>query len=199
MAQIRNGVDLVTDVDVADALYGASGIATWPAAAAPANGVSLAEGLRYAVETQLAGVVQQTARTTAAKAVASITSANLFTIAGGPVRVLALVGQITTAIEAAENNTKLTHTPTGGAAVDLCATADLTGAAIRKVIMLDGVKATALQVSTDIGVVIDSALHMPIILTAGTLALNCSATTTGAVSWYVDYEPLAPGATITAA
>ena len=33
--------------NVIDALYGSTGIATWPASAAPANGVSMAEALRY--------------------------------------------------------------------------------------------------------------------------------------------------------
>ncbi len=215
------------DVDVENALYGTSGITTWPAAAAPADGVSIAEGLRYVVETQvgtltntggtatiggilgdvanstvavrLANLANQTNRTTAAKAIASIASANLFTVATGPVRVLSIVGYITTGIEAAANNVKLTHTPTGGAAVDLCATLNVTGAAIRTFLALDGVKATALVNTADTGVVIASALHMPIVLSVGTIALNASGTTTGAVSWYVDYEPMAPGATVTAA
>lgn len=215
------------DVDVENALYGSSGITTWPAAAAPADGVSIAEGLRYVVETQigtitntggtatiggvlgdvanstvaarLTSVAQQVARTTAAKAIASITSANLFTVATGPVRVLSLVGYITTGIQASANDTKLTHTPTGGTAVDLCANLDVTGAAIRTFLALDGVKATALVNTADAGVVIASALHMPIVLSVGTIALACAGTTTGAVSWYIEYEPLVPGATVTAA
>lgn len=219
--------DAAVDVDVENALYGASGITTWPAAAAPADGVSIAEGLRYVVETQvgtiantggtatiggvlgdvanstvaarLTSVAQQVARTTAAKAIASIASANLFTVATGPVRLLSIVGYITTGIEAAANNVKLTHTPTGGAAVDLCATLNVTGAAIRTFLALDGVKATALVNTADTGVVIASALHMPLVLSVGTIALSASGTTTGAVSWYVEYEPLAPGATVTAA
>lgn len=215
------------DVDVENALYGTSGITTWPAAAAPADGVSIAEGLRYVVETQigtlantggtatiggilgdvanstvaarLTSVANQTARTTAAKAIASITSANLFTVATGPVRLLSLVGYITTGIQAAGNEIKLTHTPTGGTAVDLCAVLDVTGAAIRTFLALDGVKATALVNTADTGVVIASALHMPLVLSVGTIALSAAGTTTGAVSWYIEYEPLAPGATVTAA
>jgi hypothetical protein len=41
---------------ILDILAGATGVAAWPAAAAPADGVSLAEGLRYIVETQLGGL-----------------------------------------------------------------------------------------------------------------------------------------------
>lgn len=136
----------------------------------------------------------------ASKVSASIVTGNLFTIAGGPVRVLSLVGQITTAIQASANACKLTHTPTGGAAVDLCATLDVTGAAIRKLLVLNGVKATALGLSTDIGVVaVALQSGMPLVLTPGVIALNGAASTTGVVSWYVEYEPLAVGATITAA
>lgn len=43
-------------VDIQDALYGAEGIATFPAAAAAADGVSLAEVLRYIQETQLSKI-----------------------------------------------------------------------------------------------------------------------------------------------
>lgn len=179
---------------------GENGITTWPAAAAPANGVSLAEGLRYVVETQLPAITNQTVRASTVKATTSLATAALFTIAGGPVRVLSLVGQITTAIQAQACATKLTHTPTGGTAVDLSATVEANGAAIRKCFALNGVKATALQLSTDIGVVtLANQNGMPIVLTAGEVGVNAAATNTGAISWYMEYEPLVPGATVTAA
>lgn len=140
-----------------------------------------------------------TQRDSAKKSIGSVASGNLFTISGGPVRVLALVGQITTVVQTQANNTKLTHTATGGTAVDLCATLNITGAEALKVFALDGVKGTALTLSTDAGVVIASALHMPLILTAGVIALSCSATNTGAVDWFIEYEPLVAGATVVAA
>lgn len=56
-AQTTGGMDLVTigdrlgaDADtssISAALFGSAGIATWPASAAPANGVSIAEAIRY--------------------------------------------------------------------------------------------------------------------------------------------------------
>ena len=51
-----------TDTEMADSslfdmLAGGTGIVTWPAAAAPGNGVSLSEGLRHVVETQLGTIV----------------------------------------------------------------------------------------------------------------------------------------------
>lgn len=207
---------------------GENGITTFPAAAAAGNAVSLAEVIRYIQESQvgslansggtatlaailgdvansdvatrLTNLANQVARTTAAKAQASVASADLFTVAGGPVRVLSIVGQITTVIETKTINTKLTHTATGGSAVDLCATADITAAAARKLLTITGIKANALQISTDAGIVtLANQVGMPIVLTAGTIAVSASATGTGAISWYIEYEPLVPGATVTAA
>lgn len=143
-------------------------------------------------------LAQQAVRTTAAKATTSVAAANLFTVSGGPVRVLSLVGLITTVIETKANSVKLTHTPTGGAAVDLCSVLNVTAAAVRTLLALDGVAATALVNTAAEGVVIASALHMPIILTPGTIALAATASSTGAVSWYIEFEPLAPGATVAA-
>ena len=143
---IGTGNELASSgTDIENSLYGSAGIATYPAAAAAGNGVSIAEVVRYISDTQLAPVVQNTVRASTVKATTSLATAALFTIAGGPVRVLSLVGQITTAIQAQACATKLTHTPTGGTAVDLSATVEANGAAIRKCFALNGVKATALQ------------------------------------------------------
>lgn len=185
---------------IENSLYGTAGIATYPAAAAAGNGVSIAEVVRYISDTQLAPVVQNTVRASTVKATTSLATAALFTIAGGPVRVISLIGQITTAIEAKANATKLTHTPTGGSAVDLCATVEANGAAIRKCFALNGVKLTALGISADIGVVTAANQSgMPIVLTAGAVGVNAADSSTGAVSWYMEYEPLVPGATVVAA
>lgn len=207
---------------------GENGITTWPAAAAPGNAVSLAEGLRYIVESQLGAltntggtatltailgdvanssiatrltnIANQTVRASTIKTPTSMATGNLFTIAGGPVRVLSVVGQITTALEAKANAIKLVHTPTGGAGVDLCATVESNAAAIRKCFVLNGVKATALQITADIGVVtLANQNGMPIVLTPGVISLNAADTATGVVSWHVEYEPLVAGATVVAA
>ena len=212
--------------EIIQGLYGGDGIATFPVAAAAGDGVSMAEVIRWMQEFQIGTVVNTTGLPTLAgilgdvgndniadrltrlenqvrragpvRNIASIASTNLWRIDNAPVRVLSLVGVITTTIEATANATKLTHTATGGAAVDLCATLDVTGDLIRTLLVLDGVKATPLVNTADAGVVIDSALHMPLVLTPGIVALNCAAVTTGAVSWYIEYEPLAPTALVTA-
>lgn len=52
-----NADNTSTESELMDALYGTGGIASWPAAAAPANAVSIAEAVRYIVETQLGTLV----------------------------------------------------------------------------------------------------------------------------------------------
>jgi hypothetical protein len=143
-----------------------------------------------------AAIQQQVARTCAKKTAATPVTQNLFTVAGGAVRVLAIVGHITTEIAAGANNAKLVHTSTGGSAVDLCATADIASMAIRKLLTITGVAANAIALSAAEGVVVSAVATTPLILTPGILSLNCSGGTTGVIDWYIEYEPLASGATI---
>jgi len=130
-------------------------------------------------------------RTVTGKAVASITTANLFTISGGPIKLLALVGYITTGIQAATNVSNIQFTPTGGSVTDLCGTLELNNAAIRKFLYFDGTKANALILSTDAGIIV-APLASPLILGVGIIKMTCAATTSGAITWYMVYEPLDP-------
>lgn len=135
-------------------------------------------------------------RTLAKKTAATPVTQDLFTVSGGAVRILAIVGHITTAIAAGANNAKLVYTSTGGAAVDLCAAADIASMAIRKLLTITGVAANAIALSAAEGVVVSAVATSPIIVTPGVLSLNCTAGTTGVIDWYIEYEPLATGAVI---
>lgn len=134
----------------------------------------------------------------APKAIASIASADLFTIKNGPVKITAIVGQITTVFQTSENSCKLTHTRTGGAAVDLCAAADLTASAAHKFLAITGTKANAIAASTDLGVAVGP-MATPLVLLPGKISFAGTHTTTGAVTWYVLYIPLTETAVIEAA
>jgi hypothetical protein len=142
---------------------------------------------------------QQVARTCVKSTCADVSTQNLFTVAGGAVRILAIVGHITTALEAKANATKLVYTSTGGAAVDLCATLNVTGSAIRKLLTITGVAANPLALSAAEGVVVSAVATAPIIVTPGALSLDCADTSTGVIDWYIEYEPLQTGATIVSA
>jgi hypothetical protein len=128
------------------------------------------------------------------KTISSIVTGNLFTVAGA-VKVTSIVGVITTGIQATANATKLQFTPTGGSATDLCATLDITGSAIRKIFYITGTKADALAVSTDAGICI-APLASSLVLGPGILSINCAATSTGVIDWYIRYEPLSSTSSI---
>jgi hypothetical protein len=135
------------------------------------------------------------------KRILSVVTQNLFEVIGGPVRVLRLQGRITTAIQSGANNIKVTHTVPGGSAVDLCGVVDSASAAAGKFLTVEGVKATALLISADVGVAVEGvdAGKATITLAPGTVAFNSAGTKTGVVEWHCVYEPLAPGARVVAA
>jgi hypothetical protein len=142
-------------------------------------------------------IQNQTYRTCVKKTAATPVTQNLFTITGGAVRILGIVGHITTACAAGANNTKLVHTSTGGSAVDLCATLDTASAAIRLMLGITGIAANAMIKSAAEGVqVAAEGMVNPITITPGVISLNCSAGTTGVIDWFIEYEPMASGATI---
>lgn len=132
------------------------------------------------------------------KSVASIATANLFTIAGGMVKVVNIVGYITTAIQAQANNVKLVMTPTGGTATDLCAVLDLNAAGQYGLLTITGTFINALTLTATAGVKA-GVQAAPFITSPGILSMNCSATNTGAIDWYIEYIPMDEDATITAA
>jgi hypothetical protein len=134
-----------------------------------------------------------------ALAAAGITgTATQFTITG-IVAIKHLGILVTTAIPAGANTCKFQFVPTGGVGTaDLSAATDTASAAKNQLFVCDGVKATALVKVTDVGIMVATNEHMPLILGPGAIQTVFSAgpPATGAVSIYVEYEPLVPGALI---
>jgi hypothetical protein len=120
------------------------------------------------------------------------TYGTLFTVTGS-CRILDIVGEVTTAIQAQACATKLTATPTVGSAVDLSSTLDINGHAVGQVYTITGTLATAMQTNAN-GVIVAQAAS--IVVPAGTIGLTTAATNTGAIKWLCRYIPLAPGASI---
>ena len=131
----------------------------------------------------------------AAAALPATTAAPIFTVTGR-VKILSIIGVVTTIIETQENNTKLIADPTVGADVDLCAVNDISADAVGTVYSITGTLGDAM-VATTSGVGVYQAA--PLLLEAGSIDLSCAATNTGAVKWRVLYEPVDPGASIIAA
>lgn len=128
------------------------------------------------------------------------TDGALFTIASGKIRVLSIVGEVTTAIQAQANNTKLKHNPSGaGSDVDLCAVLDITGDAVGTLYSITGTLANAMK-STTLWLVApaDNIPAPGMILGPGDIELDCAASNTGSVKWTLEYENVDEAATVVA-
>jgi len=189
--------------EILDQLSGANGVVTFPAAAAPANAVSLAEVLRSIYDrlvgdgTDAAVNVRLGKRVDRATAVLpQTTAAAIFTVAGGRVLITNIVGEVTTIIQTQINNTKLTANPTTGTSVDMCSVLDISADEAGCLYGIDGTPANAL-IGANAGNVPE--MDKGIVVNVGTIDLDCAASNTGSVKWQIWYIPLDDGATVVAA
>jgi hypothetical protein len=123
----------------------------------------------------------------------------LFRITGGKVRIKSIIGEVTTAIGAVANNTKLKHNPSGtGSDVDLCAVLDITGDAVGTLYSIVGVVATALK-STTLWIVLpaDDLPAQGLVLAPGDIEIDCAGSSvTGAIKWTLIWEPVDAGGNV---
>ncbi len=125
------------------------------------------------------------------------TDGALFTISGGRVVVNAIVGEVTTVMEAGANNTKLKLNPTAvGADQDLCATLSIASDAVGDQYTITGTVGDAMLSDLLIG---NGVLTSPLVLSEGDIELDCSASKTGAIAWELIYSALDSDATVVAA
>ena len=124
---------------------------------------------------------------------------NIFTVSGGRILLVALVGEVTTVIQAQSTTVKVTSTPTTGSAIDMsAATADINALEVGGRITLANPPAAATAlVKTNAGYT-----NLPGVRTvvpAGTISYTTGATSTGALRWDLLYIPLDTGASVAAA
>lgn len=124
------------------------------------------------------------------------TTTTYFTISVGRVLLLALVGEVTTVVQAQATTFKLTSTPTTGTAVDVCATVDLNGKEAGTLLGITGLPSDAM-VATNAG--LTTGFKQQLILPIGNLRATTVATSTGATKWSLFYVPIDDGATVVAA
>lgn len=125
---------------------------------------------------------------------------NLFTITGGLVWITNTQGHITTAIEAAGNNTYLDFLDASTAvATALCTVLDTTNDLIGGVYTLSGNVGAALALAPAGTVSPSFTWNAGLILDAGLVRLNCAGTNDGQIQWSVWYIPVDGGAVIVAA
>lgn len=121
----------------------------------------------------------------------------LFTITGGRIIVKALIGEVTTIIQAQACTVKVTHTPTTGTAVDWSAvSASISALEVGGKLALPAAAATALVTGNAGGLIAPQASW---IATIGSIGITTSATNTGSVKWDLIYVPLDNGAQVVAA
>lgn len=125
-------------------------------------------------------------------------AAGLFRITGGKVRILSIIGEVTTLIQTQANNTKLQFVSVApGSTTDMCAVLDITAKAVGSLFSITGTLATAMKVTTNNMVVPADDLARPgMVLGPGDIKLNCAASNTGAVKWTINYEKVDEGANI---
>jgi hypothetical protein len=133
----------------------------------------------------------------ATSALPATAALNIYTVTGGRIMLISLVGEVTTIIQAQACTIKVTSTPTAGSAVDLSAvSASLSGLEVGGKLTLPAAAATALVSGNAGGVIAKQAAW---IIPVGSISYTTSATNTGAIKWDLTYVPLDAGAQVVAA
>ncbi len=118
----------------------------------------------------------------------------LFTVTGGRVLLVDIIGKVTAPVGAVANNTKLT-----AVATDICAVVDLNAAAVGSRLSVTGTFADAM-IKTAVGVPL-APQATPIVLDPGDIILDCAGSDGGGgrVEWTLHYIPLEAAARVVAA
>lgn len=190
-------IEMGTDINaIRDVLDGSAGIASFPASAIPANGISMAEVLREIYDQQEKGI----SVTGVALTGGDVT--DVFTITGGHILIVALVVEITAAVSANAALLSFESDPTVGASnTDLTegtAAPDLASAAIgdhfyavgsSAVVMVKAANGTDLPEGLD---------NNPTVCPAGgiDMILSTSDPTTGIATIHMRYKPLVRGVVV---
>lgn len=122
-------------------------------------------------------------------------NSDIFTVTA-PVRILEILGEVTTAIQNQANSVTLAAIPTVGSSVNLATAVSVTNAATGTILGITGTLTDAMQSNAN-GVL--KAQADGVVVPAGKLNIHCGASNTGQLKWLVRYQPLAPGARIVSA
>ena len=132
-----------------------------------------------------------------AKATLPATTQTAYFTVTGRVMVTQIIGEVdTTAMNGTTTSIKLIANPTGLADVDLCTALVVTSDAVGTTYNITGTLADAMVASTN-GVF--TAQASAVIVGAGTIDLNTTATNAGKTKWTLHYIPLDVGSTVVTA
>ena len=116
---------------------------------------------------------------------------SIFTVVGGKVLLLHIIGEVTVGIGNVANDTRLLFNPDDAAAGNLCADLDIDDDAAGTIYTITGTPANAMQDSVNVPV----AQAAEIILKPGAIQLITDANSVvGQVAWTVIYVPIDDGA-----
>lgn len=135
---------------------------------------------------------QATDRATAA--LPATTTGTIFSVAGGRIVLLGLIGEVTTIIQAQATTLKAVFTPTTGTSGDLSATVDMNAKEVGAILGITGLPSDAM-IALACGAPMCT---RPNVLPIGNLRLTTGATSTGSVKWRMCWLPVDAGATVTA-
>jgi len=119
-------------------------------------------------------------------------ASTLFTVTA-PVRILDIIGEVTTTVQTQANSVQLQAFPTVGSSVSLCADLNITAFATGTILGITGTLANAMTSNAN-GVLVSQAA--PVTVPAGTVKLVSTASNTGNIKWMVRYQPIIPGARV---
>jgi len=124
---------------------------------------------------------------------------NLFTISGGRILLVSLVGEVTTVIQAQTTVVQFISTPTTGSVINLSGnTTDLTGLEVGGRITLGNPPAAGTQVvKTNAGYT--NLTNQRTVVPIGTIGVTYGAASTGAIKYELVYIPYDAAATVAAA
>lgn len=129
-----------------------------------------------------------------ASAVPQNVQAAMFTVSGGKVKILDIVGEVTVQMGGGVANTNIVSNPTVGADVDLCATADVNGDVVGTMYGITGTLANALVPQTS-GALKSQADG--VVVAPGTIDYkNDQAAATGSTKWACTWIALEDGAEV---
>lgn len=113
----------------------------------------------------------------------------LFTVDGGKILLHALVPLVTTTVQSQTNNVLVIANPTVGSNKTMLNVGDISGLAA----------GNYFGEGPTIGTSVQTFPVSPWVLSEGSIDFSCSASNTGQIEWTAIYEPLDPGATLSAA
>ncbi len=131
------------------------------------------------------------------KTPSNVATGNLFSVRGGLIKIVDIVGIVQTVIQTQANSIKLLIDPENPATdTDICAALNVTADAVGTAYTIDGTFGNAMIATTN-GVVVSQVLS--IICPPGMIELNGTATNTGVIRWSMYYVALSPNVQVNVA